>query len=618
MYVDRVERMVERDKNHPSVIVWSMGNESGDGLNAEAIYRWTKRRDPSRPVHNEASTGTGKGVNADINSFMYPTAAETAAHAKARPDMPLILCEYSHAMGNSNGGLSEYWDIFYAGGNAQGAFVWDWVDQGLWQPVPEANRAAAGGRGRFLAYGGWFEDRAGVANDNNFCMNGVVAGDRTPHPAAWAFKYVYRYVHASADDLAAGRVRIRNWHDFVDLGGRIEGRWEVTASGRPLASGVLPRLDLAPRQERVVTVPLPEIRPEPGVEYWLNLSFVLAADTAWAPKGFEVAWEQFALPVRAEARAMPAPTGPLRIVDGSETTFFSGADWAMTFDRLGGTIGSYYYKGVKLIDRGPRADFWRAATDNDIGAAKSVARRVASVPTLDLSAWRAASSAWRVERAQVDRVNESTARVTVEARPHGVDARVTTTYTVHASGDIVVETAYAPGASAALPMMPRFGTELVVAPGFETLTWYGRGPRETYVDRQFERVGEHTSSVDAEWVEYSQPQENGNKTDVRWVALTNGAGLGLLAVGSPALSVSARHYARDDVDRAGYTWQMTKRPEVFLNLDARQMGVGGVDSWSQDAWPLPPYRIDAGQPHSFRYRLSPIEGEFRGKTREGF
>jgi beta-galactosidase len=614
LYLDRVARMVERDKNHASVIVWSMGNESGDGINAAATYAWAKRRDPSRPFHNEGSTSLG-GSNADINSFMYPTAARTAQLAAERPEMPLILCEYSHAMGNSNGGLQEYWDLFYSGTNAQGGFVWDWVDQGLSQPVPEPYRSRSG-QARFFAYGGWFEDPVGVRNDNNFCMNGVVSSDRRPHPGLHALKYVYRYLHVTAEDLATGTVRVKNWHDFVSPADLIEGRWEVMADGRTTATGTLPRLDLAPREERSFRLPLPAITPEAGVEYWLTVSFVLARDTAWARKGHEVAWDQFALPARADRPRMRAEA-PLHVVDEGEFAWFSGPDFGLRFDKVVGTIGTYVYKGVRLIERGPLPDFWRAPTDNDIGAWKAVLQRPTLDPALNVPLWRAATSAWTTERVDVTRVDARTARVTYAARLAGDSGRVTTTYTVHGTGDVIVDVAYEPGAGS-VAMLPRFGTELVVAAGLDRLAWYGRGPQPTYVDRAFERVGVFQSTVAEQWVEYSQPQENGNKTDVRWVALTNEDGLGLLAVGAPTLSITAHHYPKDEIARARYSWELTPHPQVFLNLDARQMGVGGVDSWSLDAWPLPAYRIDGTRAHTFRYRLSPVEGDYTAKAREAF
>jgi len=618
LFLDRVQRMIERDKNHPAVIVWSMGNETGDGPNAAAAYQWAKRRDPSRPFHNEGSTSHG-GSNADINSFMYPPAATLADRAAKRAGIPLVLCEYSHAMGNSNGGLKEYWDLFYSGTNAQGGFVWDWVDQGIWQPVPAEHQARTGGT-RFLAYGGWFEDRVGVRNDNNFCMNGVIAGDRTPHPSAWAFKYVYRYVHATPVDLAKGVIRVKNWHDFINAADAVEGHWEVKADGKTIGSGVFPALDVAPRQEKTFTLALPSITAEPGVEIWLNVSFVLKTDTLWAKKGFEVAWDQFALPSAPKAAPAPAAaTGALRVVDDAAVVHFSGTDWALTFDKVTGTIASYFYKGVRLIERGPRPDFWRAATDNDIGAWKSVLGYGGSAgrASFDSGPWRAASRTWAVGPTVLERVDAGTSKLTLSAELPAVGAKTTMTYTIRATGDVVVETAFVPG-DRKPPMLPRFGTELALGAGLDRIAWYGRGPHETYIDRQFERVDVYRSTVDHEWVDYSRPQENGNKTDVRWVALTNTDGIGLLAVGAPTLSVAARHFAKEDIDAAQYTWQLPRREQVLVNLDWKQMGVGGIDSWSPNAWPLPPYRLDASQPMSFKYRLSPIDGDFTPRTKEAF
>ena len=605
LYLDRVERMVERDKNHPSVIAWSMGNESGDGPNAAACYRWAKRRDPGRPFHYEGSTANG-GSNADINSFMYPTPERVRQGAAERPDMPLILCEYSHAMGNSSGGLKEYWDLFYSGTNAQGAFVWDWVDQGIRVPVPGEYRANTR-NATFLAYGGWWEDKSGVRNDNNFNNNGLVSADRKPHPGLWALKYVYRYLHAQPVDLAAGRIRVKNWYYFLNAKDVADGLWEIKADGRTVASGRLPELDIAPGAEREYTLALPKTAARPGVEYWLNLSFTLKADTTWAPKGHEIAWEQFALPGALPAPPLaPEKALPLSIKEEGEVATLAGPAFSLRFDRALGLITSYRYRGVMLLERGPRPDFWRAPTDNDIGGLKAVrAASAAKDPALDVLVWRNAGPEWVVKSARVERLDARSAKILVEADLPVVGAAYTMTYTVYGSGEIEVECAWRPG-SRKLAMMPRMGTELVVAPGLENIAWYGRGPVETHIDRQFERVGVYHSTVDGEWVDYSRPQENGNKTDVRWVTLTNARGIGLKAAGEPLLSISARHYPKQEMERAAYTFQMQRKPEIFLNLDWRQMGAGGIDSWSRNAWPMEPYRIPSGEPYVFRYRLTPV------------
>jgi beta-galactosidase len=599
--LDRAARMVERDKNHPSIILWSMGNEAGDGPSFADAYALLRERDPSRPVHYEGSTRHG-GSSADVNSFMYPSAERTAALADQRPEMPLLLCEYSHAMGNSSGGLEEYWDLFYAGTNAQGAFVWDWVDQGLRQPVPATYRTSD--RDTFLAYGGWWEDRAGKFNDGNFCMNGLVSADREPHPGLKAIQYVYRYVHASPAASDPTRVRVRNRFDFIDASELVEGRWSVSGDGRRLVSGRLPELDVPPGEEREYALEIPDLREAGARELFLDLSFVLSRDTPWAPRGHELSWEQWPLAV-PEPPAEPAETvPPLRVVDGGATIHFSGPEFAAVFDRLRAVLTGYSFRGVPLLERGPVPDFWRASTDNDLGARKSW-WDPAAVAVSDVTTWRDAAATFRAVEIKLERKDDSHASLTVEGELALVGARYSTTYLVAGDGRIDVKVSYTPGPKTPA-MLPRFGTELVVSPGLERLTWYGRGPAPTYVDRAFERVGAYDSTVTDEWVDYSRPQENGNKVDVRWVALTNDAGVGLLAEGMPLLSVGARHVTKADMEQARYSFELPTRAETYLNLDLAQMGVGGIDSWSSLAYPLPAYRIPADRPHSFSYRLRPL------------
>jgi beta-galactosidase len=276
-----------------------------------------------------------------------------------------------------------------------------------------------------------------------------------------------------------------------------------------------------------------------------------------------------------------------------------------------GELTSYSYRNVKLLERGPRPDFWRAPTDNDIGGGKAIRSSTAPSrdPLADLGLWREVGSAWRITSVKVQRKDESTAVVAVEADLPLAGAAYTMTYEIRGDGEIVVEASYRPGPNGtALPMMPRFGTELVVSPGLENISWYGRGPVETYVDRQFEKVGIYASKVAADWVDYSRPQENGNKVDVRWVSLTNDAGVGLRAEGMPLLSVSAHHVTKADIERASYSFELPRRPETYLNLDLRQMGIGGIDSWSRNAWPMDAYRIPSDQPLSYKYRLRPVDG----------
>ncbi|HWK09782.1 MAG TPA: beta-galactosidase domain 4-containing protein, partial [Vicinamibacterales bacterium] len=511
-------------------------------------------------------------------------------------------------------GLKEYWDIFHSGSNAQGAFVWDWVDQGIRQPRP--GWAPAGG-GTFFAYGGWWEDPFAIRNDANFSQNGLIGPDRTPHPALEAIKYVYSPLHAEPIDLAAGRIRVTSWYDLVNAKDRASGVWDITdETGATVASGELPDLDVAPRSAREFTLPVPARlpdRPRPALgvhEYWLNVRFLDRTDTLWSSRGDEIGWEQWELPgVPAESRppsaaAQPA-AAPLSVRESGHLIRITGDHVAIVFDRLRATIASYSYDGVRLLDRGPLPDFWRAMTDNDLGAWKSVVNDARKHPAEDITVWRHAGESWRVSTISLDRTAQGGVRITVDAELPLVAGRYAIAYTISGDGEIDVEGRYTPG-ERPLPMMPRFGMELVVSPGLERLTWLGRGPAETYVDRQFERVGMYRSTVGAQWVEYSRPQENGNKTDVRWVALTNDRGIGIAAVGEPLLSVEAAHVTKADEEAAAYSFQLPRRAETYVNLDLRQMGVGGVNSWSQAAWPLPPYRIPGNRPYEYRYRLVPV------------
>jgi beta-galactosidase len=604
LFLDRFQRMVERDKNHPSVILWSMGNECGDGPNNAEVYRWSKQRDPSRPFHYEGNSRYNC-ESSDINSWMYPTPEETARLAKKRPDKPLLLVEYTHAMGNSNGALKEYWDIFYSGINAIGAFVWDWVDQGFRQRIPD-EYGEPGKPDTFLAYGGWWEDKAGIYNDNNFCQNGLVDADRNPHGGLWALKYVYRYLHASAVDLKAGKIKVRNWFDFVNPADLIEGAWEVKADDRMIGSGMLAALNIDPHQEKEFSMPLPFIKPQPGVEYWLNISFLLKNDTAWAKKGHEISWEQFKLPFQAPAQPTDeARIPPLAISDAGDRTRFSGPDFAMTFDKQLGSVTHYFYRGKLLLERGAQPDFWRAMTDNDTGAWRAIQPSAAKNPALDIEVWREQGPAWKILDTQIRRIDDRSARIALSGELPAVGAKYTMIYTIFGNGEIEVEGSYDPGKKQ-VPMMPRFGMELIMAPGYENMAWYGRGPAPTYVDRDYERVGVYGSTVDQQWNEFSQPQENSNKTDVRWVTLTNQDGIGLRATGMPLLSVSAYHHPKSEIERADYAFKMTRRPQIYLNLDLRQMGVGGTNSWTPNAYPLELYRIRGDEPHSYKYRLTPI------------
>jgi beta-galactosidase len=614
-HMDRTVRMVERDKNHPSVIIWSLGNEAGDGVNFHATSAWVHQRDPSRPVQYE---GAGLKPHTDMHVPMYARPKEIAAYASTPQTRPLILCEYAHAMGNSTGNLSEYWDLFYSHPQLQGGLVWDWVDQGIRTRIPAAGsrqdhperRMLPGPEIQFgfrrvdktdtyLAFGGDFGP-IDVPSDFNFCMNGLVNADRTPHPGLLVVKKNYQYVHARPVDLARGQVEITNWHDFTNLDDVLAGRWTVQADGRTMATGVVPALKLGPRAKTTVALPLPAMTPRPGVEYWLDLSFRLNQNTAWGGRiGDEMAFEQFRLPAAVVSASGPATpggavgaAGALRLTDTTDAVTVAGALFTVVFDKRAGTISSLSYRGTELVKRGLLPDFWRAWTDNDRGAQLQT----------KLDVWRQASGAWKVDSMEAKQTGTGGVRIDVKASIPAIASTYTVSYTIYGTGDIVVDAAFTPGKSD-LPMLPRFGLQMAMPAGFERVSWFGPGPEETYSDRNEARVGRYDGTVDEQWTDYSKPQENGNKTDVRWMAITNRQGVGLLAVGMPFLSAAVRHYTHDDMWNAKHTYEMTRRPEVYVNLDFKQMGVGGDDSWG--ALAHEPYQLPA-KAYSYQFRLRPF------------
>ena len=587
--LDRIRRMVERDKNHPSIIVWSMGNECGDGPNFTAAKAWIEKADPTRPIHWNPA---GEGPNTDIVSPMYPNPSVLHNYASRPQTRPFIICEYAHAMGNSTGDLWSYWRPIYEKKHLQGGFIWDWVDQGLRKEI--GSETPDGAKRYFYAYGGDYGP-PGTPSDDNFCCNGLVSADRTPHPGLDQVKKVYQYIHIRPVDLAAGRVEVKNWYDFTNLKEIAVGAWQLKADGRILQEGSLPELDVEPGETATLTVPLQPISPQPGVEYWLNLSFRLKADASWAAQGHELAWEQFQLPAASPGPRAPSAMPALELVQDDAAITLQTGDFSLAVDRQEGLIISLKQNGTELIQEPLRPHFWRAPVDNDRGNGMPGRCGI----------WRDAGRNWNVSSVDVRQLSPGVVQVDAKGELPAAGAKCNVRYTIFGSGDVVVDMDMKPG-DKKLPELPRVGMQMALTPGFDTITWYGRGPKETYWDRKDARVDIYRGLVADQFFDYSEPQETGNKTDVRWVTLTNDRGIGLLAVGMPLLSVNALHYTTDDLQSAKHSYQMTRRDFVTLNLDLQQMGVGGDNSWGarpHDEFQLKP------QPYSYGFRLRPFRAE---------
>jgi len=586
-FIDRVTRMVARDKNHPSIIGWSLGNEAGYGPNFVDCANWLHENEPTRFVHYHP----GYADEAlDVISLMYPSIDSLAEHAADETETrPVIMCEYAHAMGNSPGAFKEYWDVVRSYPRAVGGYVWDWVDQGLARTTEDGEL--------WYAYGGDYGDEP---NDNNFCLNGLIWPDRVPHPSLWEYKKVLEPVLVEAVDLAAGTVRITNRYALTDLSG-LNIAWSVMTDGETLQSGSLPRMSTPPGESE--TVSLGYTRPEagplpdavPGTEMWLKLSFTLAESEPMMPKGHEVAWTQFQLPVSAPAETAALAVMPvIEVEEAATAVVVRGAGFAVTFDRASGRISAWEQNGRPVVVDGPAMSLWRAPTDNDAKQFGALWHE-AGLDTLAESA-----TSLTVERAATNLVR---VRVDAATTAPGVSARYT--YVVYGSGDVVVEHAVDVGPE--VPPLARVGVKMTLPADDEIFTWYGRGPQESYVDRkEGVAVDVYRSTVDAEYVPYIKPTEHGNKTDVRWVAMTDKDGRGLLAVGMPLLEVSAHHFTVEDLAEADHTFELKRRPEITLNLDFAQCGIGSA---ACGPGTLPKYQLTASG-YRYCFRLRPlVEGD---------
>ncbi len=625
-FVERGKRMVERDKNHASVILWSLGNESGYGPNHDTLAGWIRGYDPTRPLHYE---GAGSTFSVALNSEafdpskppqrvayeqirqrgwhighlasdlvcpMYPTIEHIVAYTEEiEATRPLIMCEYAHSMGNSTGNLKEYWEAIESNHGLQGGFIWDWIDQGLLKTDAQGQP--------YWAYGGDFGDEI---NDGNFCINGLIWPDRTPHPAMYEYKKVLQPVVVHARDLSEGKVEIQNKRYFTDLSD-LEGTWSLSSDGEVLQQGALPSLKIPPQSSQMVTLPLKAPDLAPGSECFLTLRFTLTNATCWADAGHEVAWTQFEMPFTS-----PPPTvlkhsdfPALHVQEKDGHIFVGGSDFQVTFDKVAGQLATLTYHNASLLLQGPTLNIWRAPTDND------GFKLWPENPHKLLGQWLKAGLnhlQLHLDNIDVEQLNPQTVQVTIKtlAQAEGVDLdplfEHRHTYTLYGSGDILVENHIQ--AHEDLPPLPRVGLTMKLPEGFEQFTWYGRGPHESYIDRNYgAALGLYAGTVDEQYVPYIVPQENGNKTDVRWLTLTHvDDGVGLLAAAVQPMEASATHYTADDLYQAKHTCDLHRCDDVLLNLDIQQCGLGGA---SCGPGTLPQYLILPGS-FTFDIRLRPF------------
>ena len=592
-HLDRLRAMVERDKNHPSIIAWSLGNEAGGGPTFQKMYDWAKARDVTRPVQYQAA-GLRPRFTDMIVPF-YPDRAKIAQWAAENPDMPIIMSEYQHLMGNSGGDLVDLWEEIRSHPNTQGGFLWDWIDQGINARRPDGSV--------FWAYGGDFGPLMPVqtAGPNtkrgNYLANGVMATDGSPNPHAYEVRQVYQPALFAAVDAAAGRFTVTNRFDFIDLVG-FDIVCELFEDG--VAKGACGTANLATpaRDSAAFTLAMPALRPLPGAEYVVRLG--LRAREGALPMvyaGTVVAQNEFVLPTRlagARARAIGKVTLAVRGGDRIVT----GPGYVARFDGASGGLVSLTSGGRELVKAAPVPNFWRPLTDNDLGWQAEE----------KLAVWKAASTGRSLKAMTAARAGAAVTVTVRQAIAEGA-ADVETRWHFLPSGDILVTETLGGDASAKLPVLPRFGWTMRMPKAFDQLGWYGRGPWETYADRKSgAMLGRYAGAAWDQYHPYIRPQETGNKTDLRWMAVTDKAGNGLLVASDTPFSGTALPLDPMMLDydsKAPNRHGLDVRPSDFttLTIDYAQMGVGGDDSWGKQ--PMRQYQLPF-QPYRFTVRLRPL------------
>jgi beta-galactosidase/beta-glucuronidase len=627
--VDRMERMVERDKNHPSVIIWSLGNESNFGCNHHSMARRAREIDPTRPLHYE---GDHRAEASDMFSQMYTHVDLVRKMGEGKepverwggfvmePELyakkPFILCEYAHAMGNGPGGLLEYWDTIYRFPRLAGGCIWEWVDHGIRRHTPDGRE--------YFAYGGDFGDQP---NDGNFVCDGLIFPDRIPSPGLIEYKKVIEPVKVEAVDAAGGRFRITNRQDFRTLA-YLNLAWAIEADGAVVQSGTAPIPEVAPHGSADLQIAFAKPQACPGSECFINLSFTLAADETWALRGHEIAWAQFAmgdagnaetgntgtgtpLPITAKVpdtvfagkgEPVPAfPAGPLSVADNGTMIRVSGDDFEIEFSRVYAVIASWRAAGSDLLAGtscrrapapasnhsigllgaipgdpvpalsglpGPRLNFWRAVTDNDHSWDNAKPWRDARLDHLQ----------HRTESVEVRTLDGGTVEIRAVTRiaPPVLDRGFLCdiTYRIDRTGEVAIEVHGVPQGDMP-PTLPRIGLQLALPSTFGHVTWFGPGPGESYPDTcQAQRVGLWRATVDELYTPYIRPQENGNRMDTRWVRLADAAGAGILVTGDPTINFGAHRFTTMDLERARHTYELVPRDFITLSLDHRHNGIG--------------------------------------------
>lgn len=577
MHHDRILRMVERDKNHPSIIVWSLGNESGDGKNMIENYHWLKKWDPSRIVSYEVAGARGyfPERHTDFIGWMYKDLKGiNDSYIGKYPDIPFIWIEYSHAMGNSSGNLKELWDYVYSHKQHQGGFIWDWVDQAY------TKKDSITGE-KYWAYGGDFEP-SNYHNDANFSLNGLVSADRSPHPCLQEVKYAYQSAAFKMLDSVNLKFQVKNRFLFTNLKD-YDFSCEVLKNGSVIREMKLQDSNIKPLDSAVIDLSTLRKEIKKDDEFIINFYLKTKKESELIAAGHEIAKEQFQLTKIKDyipAAAFDSKNA-LHLQDEQQKAVISNDNFTVVFDKTAGTLISFIYKGVNLIKSGPRINFWRAPTDNDYGS--NFPGRAAK--------WKKSSDTYTVSSSKAEIKSDNEVELTfIYAMVH-IQSYYKSIYTIYSNGEIKVSNNLNFQGEWNISELPRFGMNMILPVEFSKVEWYGRGFQENYSDRSRAAfVGIYESNVADLYYAYARPQENGNRTDTRWLKLTDTKGRGLEFQGQPLLSFSAHHNYISDFDsgdekKPKHTTDIKPRDLISLNIDYKQSGVGGDNSWGAKAYP---------------------------------